>query len=373
MKTNNLLLAACSLWTLGLDMASAQVPAGSTQKLTLSATVKPDPPAMGEAALDIVVMDSAQKPVQGLKLQSSVAMTSMDMGTAHPKVKETTPGHYHLDVIFLMNGPWRVTLKSDAPPFKADFDIPAGSKTSWKGNATVSLPATASVAPQMQPMTMKPDPAAAPAAPPSQTPIQPIAQKPTQQPMPDMPMNMGPATSSVPILAEKSTYTATGDEDWDVRTGFGKNSGMVGMMIMMMVEGSGMEGMKMGAMDMKFAESNFMEGGAQGMTGMDMGAKNPTDLQIDAKPNSGKVTPGDNDIALTISKDGKPITGAKVTASVAMTSMDMGTTHPEVKDLGNGKYSVKASFSMIGPWRLTLKVVAPGKAAGSYNFDFNVK
>jgi hypothetical protein len=80
---------------------------------------------------------------------------------------------------------------------------------------------------------------------------------------------------------------------------------------------------------------------------------------------------GDNalDIAIT-NAAGKPIKGAKITASVAMTSMDMGTEHPSVKEVGNGRYAATVAFSMAGPWRITLKVVAPGEKPQTKSFDF---
>ena len=40
-----------------------------------------------------------------------------------------------------------------------------------------------------------------------------------------------------------------------------------------------------------------------------------------------------------------------------MTSMDMGTEKPEVREVAPGKYRLKAVFSMKGPW--AVKVVLP--------------
>lgn len=61
--------------------------------------------------------------------------------------------------------------------------------------------------------------------------------------------------------------------------------------------------------------------------------------------------------------DGKPVIGAKVGAEVAMTSMDMGTTHPALVDKGSGKYVGTVSFVMAGPWRITLRITPPGGGA----------
>ncbi len=57
---------------------------------------------------------------------------------------------------------------------------------------------------------------------------------------------------------------------------------------------------------------------------------------------------------------GKPVTGAKIAASVAMTTMDMGTTHPAFRDLGGGRYQGTVTFSMPGPWRVSVTVTPPG-------------
>ncbi len=62
---------------------------------------------------------------------------------------------------------------------------------------------------------------------------------------------------------------------------------------------------------------------------------------------------GHNTLQISVRDDsGKPQPGAKVILSVLMTSMDMGTAHPPVKDLGGGEYSATIDFSMAGPWRV---------------------
>ena len=81
--------------------------------------------------------------------------------------------------------------------------------------------------------------------------------------------------------------------------------------------------------------------------------------------------PGDNALDIAVmDKAGKPVTAAKVTAQVAMTSMDMGTASPEVREKGKGHYAATAAFSMAGPWRITVKVAAPGRKPEVKAFDF---
>ena len=74
-----------------------------------------------------------------------------------------------------------------------------------------------------------------------------------------------------------------------------------------------------------------------------------------------------------VDQDGKPVAGAKVTASVAMVTMDMGTTHPVLKDMGNGTYIGKVVFSMGGPWQVSVKAIAPDKTTATKTFDFTAK
>ena len=83
---------------------------------------------------------------------------------------------------------------------------------------------------------------------------------------------------------------------------------------------------------------------------------------------------GDNTLNIAVTNAaGKPVTAAKVTARVAMTSMDMGTAFPAVKETGKGHYTSTVSFSMAGPWRVTLKVAAPGQKPETKAFDFTAK
>ena len=75
-----------------------------------------------------------------------------------------------------------------------------------------------------------------------------------------------------------------------------------------------------------------------------------------------------------IGADGLPLPGATVTASVAMTTMDMGTTHPALTDSGAGRYTGPVQFSMAGPWRVTVSVTPPGGGPATVQaFDYAVK
>jgi len=387
-----LMLSAFTLGTAVLALPS------EAQPLSVTATVSPAAPQTGDNKLDLLVSDAAGKPVIGLKLNTSVAMTSMDMGTTHPAFIETGNGHYTTKVNFGMDGPWRVVVRTQSGKV-AVLDFNAGSQTPWKSpqiKATGALP-TQPAAPAQ---------AANPIAPANPTvPANPTANAMTGMDMGEMkPMKMtgisDMKTATVPELKETGTYTATGTEDWKKQAGFGRNAPMVGMMNQMMVGGSGMEGMKMAPMTMKFGENNYAKPDASetddSMAGMDMSGK-PGDaakpdamagMKMDASTAKSAVSgpvkivavttsaPKSGDNALTISvtdAQGKPVAGATITTTVAMTSMDMGTTHPTVAEKGAGQYAATVNFSMAGPWRVTVKVAAPGQKVQTKAFDFLAK
>ena len=190
-------------------------------------------------------------------------------------------------------------------------------------------------------------------------------------------------TAVMPVLKETGTYIATGKEDWNKQSGFGRNAGMVGMMNQMMVGGSGMEGMKMPPMDMKFGTQNYAPPSADeaddSMTGMKMDAPKAGDTPASAPVKIMATTlsapkSGDNPLTITVTDaEGKPVTGATLSASVAMTSMDMGTTHPAVTEKGAGQYASTVNFSMAGPWQVKVKVTVSGQKPQTKAFDFDAK
>lgn len=87
------------------------------------------------------------------------------------------------------------------------------------------------------------------------------------------------------------------------------------------------------------------------------------------------TTDGQNVLTVTLTDAaGKPVTGARIESSVGMSSMDMGTKHPTFKELGNGRYQGNVSFSMAGPWRVTLKITPANNAKPVIqSFDYEVK
>jgi nitrogen fixation protein FixH len=175
-----------------------------------------------------------------------------------------------------------------------------------------------------------------------------------------MPQGASSPASVQPVqrLQPKRTLTVTGNEDWDALRGFGKDADMVAMMTLMMVGGSGMEHMKMRSMKPGSA------GAASQTTGLP--------LTVSVIPNPPIV--GDNTLDVMVADaSGKPVTGLKLGASVAMTNMAMGTTRPKVVESPNGHYRTVVNFSMKGPWRVTLTGSAARKSqAVRTTLDFSV-
>jgi hypothetical protein len=160
-------------------------------------------------------------------------------------------------------------------------------------------------------------------------------------------------------LAAKRVLTVKGDEDWDELTGFGKDSSMAEMMTLMMVGGSGMEHMRMAPMKPGMKMGDMKMALSQGMP-------------VTVTPNPPIV--GDNKLDVVVTDiRGKPVTGLKLSAAVAMTSMDMGTARPKAIEGKDGRYAFPVTFSMKGPWRVTLTVQVPKQRAFTKSFEFNVK
>jgi hypothetical protein len=180
---------------------------------------------------------------------------------------------------------------------------------------------------------------------------------------------MEESMKNMPMAAPKSVWTVTGTEDWKMLSGFGQASGMVTMMNEMMVGGSPMRSMKMGKMDTSMAEmppptpeQARMASDTTPAPATAMGSMAMDGPQVSMTIASGVPHVGDNTLDIMVTDAaGKPIPGATVTSTVAMTTMDMGTTHPAFKDIGDGKYQGKVVFSMAGPWRISLHVTAPGR------------
>jgi hypothetical protein len=95
-------------------------------------------------------------------------------------------------------------------------------------------------------------------------------------------------------------------------------------------------------------------------------------VTLNTPPDSVKMGKNTLDF-IVLDPSGKPVTGAKVTGAVEMTSMDMGVAKPKAKEAKGGHYLTSVVFSMKGPWRVTLTVQPQKQKPFTKSFEFNVK
>ncbi|HWA83387.1 MAG TPA: FixH family protein [Fimbriimonadaceae bacterium] len=117
--------------------------------------------------------------------------------------------------------------------------------------------------------------------------------------------------------------------------------------------------------------TNFMRLAAFGLTLLASSAF--AELKVEAKLDKpAKV--GDNFLAIHIvDENGAPIDGATIKIDVAMTSMDMGASHPRATGLGGGNYRATLAFSMAGLWRATITASAPNEKPATVRLDWQAK
>jgi len=153
----------------------------------------------------------------------------------------------------------------------------------------------------------------------------------------------------MPGVPFKKTYTVPSvDSGVDLleSRGFGDREPEIRMMNLMMVEGSGYEGMEMGAPK---------AGGVKVSTSKGKDSeKSDMQVELTASPDAARVGPNIYEFVVKNGSTGKPLAGLKPIAQVYMTSMDMGTDTPQVKEPKPGHYQLKAIFSMKGPWALKI-------------------
>jgi hypothetical protein len=70
--------------------------------------------------------------------------------------------------------------------------------------------------------------------------------------------------------------------------------------------------------------------------------------------------------------NGKPVSDAKVTLDMSMTNMNMGKYTVVATSAGSGRYTGSITYSMAGPWRITVSVEQAGQPKASTSFDFSV-
>jgi hypothetical protein len=151
---------------------------------------------------------------------------------------------------------------------------------------------------------------------------------------------------SMPVISPKKIFTVKEGNDLESQRGFGDKEPEVRMMNLMMVEGSGMEGV-----DMNMAMNDHSGHAEPPKEHLQDGS--PYEFAVKS-PAQAKVGTNKTVIAITDKTSKKPVKGLSLKAKVYMTSMDMGTEEPPVKETSAGTYELKAPFAMKGPWAVKL-------------------
>lgn len=169
--------------------------------------------------------------------------------------------------------------------------------------------------------------------------------------------------TQMPKIQSKTSIVASDEKGEELLEGrgFGDKEPTVRMMNLMMVEGSGLEGMEMN-------HEPSMKTAANDKRPTPPSIPSSSNLQFEARvaPNPAKIGANVVTISIRESKSGAPKKGLKPKAEVYMTSMDMGTDEPRVRETSPGQYELKATFSMKGPWAVKLTLAGEEKI---FNFD----
>jgi hypothetical protein len=172
---------------------------------------------------------------------------------------------------------------------------------------------------------------------------------------------------SMPLIQPTRTTVISAQDDPQSQQGFGDKEPEVKMMNLMMVEGSGMQGMDMSS-NQTMAENEKMPAQDGAKSAMVASEKSSANYAVELKSSS-KAKVGVNLVEFSVAdvKTKRNAKGLKLKAEVYMTSMDMGTDSPRVKEMSAGNYQVKAGFAMKGPW--AVKLIFPDKSEKVLNFE----
>lgn len=77
--------------------------------------VSPAPPVVGQATVDLRIVDEAGRPVSGATLRLEGHMTHPGMAPVPAPVREAAPGRYEASLPFSMAGDWVLLLSGELP------------------------------------------------------------------------------------------------------------------------------------------------------------------------------------------------------------------------------------------------------------------
>lgn len=313
----------------------------------VSVSANPVQIGVGLSQMTITFSDPVSMEPAPVTITSAIEeMTSMNMGQTTLKIEWVKPGVGTFAVSPSMAGPWRVVLTAVCRDKTAQVVIPFSAGEGKKFD------------PKLVRVTEK------------------IRgdQGQRDEPMPGMAdMNGYKLEPIIPTRIIKAGSMSSNS------VGFGKNAPMVAMMNQMMVEGSGMEGMKMVPMRMDFGAQNYASGSALRATGATLGggewkveSKTPFPKGMKVAVISHRAGPdGGVLITLQFKQEGASFTPKDLTAKLAMVTMNMGTSSPKIQARPDGSVDVTAFPSMAGQWKIEFSFTGPDGAVTTFDLAFD--
>jgi hypothetical protein len=149
----------------------------------------------------------------------------------------------------------------------------------------------------------------------------------------------GEGMPQMPLAREKSSRIVTSSDDFGALRGFGPGEQSARLRALMMVGGSGHEGMEMTAP----AAARASDGQV------------PFEIQWTSSPSP--PVAGLETLALTLvdPKTRKPITGLEVRLEISMAAMDMGTQAIPAPETEPGRYRAELKLPMAGTWAIRVR------------------
>ncbi len=95
---------------------------------------------------------------------------------------------------------------------------------------------------------------------------------------------------------------------------------------------------------------------------------------ISLSTNPNPLKPGPATFLIDVKdKNGKVVDDAKVSYNINMTTMDMGAQNGNATSQGNGRYSISAKMTMLGPWKVSVTVKMTDGSSEKKDFTVNVR
>ncbi len=99
----------------GLAILGCQSSGNDTSDVKLDWEIKPDPPTVGMATINIIMRDSTNQLITDADLRLEGNMSHPGMKPVLATAKEVKPGQYSAEIEFTMGGDWFILIESMLP------------------------------------------------------------------------------------------------------------------------------------------------------------------------------------------------------------------------------------------------------------------